>query len=119
MTIGRQLNGMPGAGCPQDQTHEELLGAKALADKAVNDARAQALGDDRRRRDRTPTRRRFPTTAAPPSAVTQPADVERFGASFFTWNGGSNFTDNPMVKVQRETARRLGGLRRPVRARSR
>jgi hypothetical protein len=27
--------------------------------------------------------------------------VERFAAAFFTWNGGSNFTDNPRVEVQR------------------
>jgi hypothetical protein len=33
--------------------------------------------------------------------VKQPADVERFSAAFFTWTGGSNFTDNPEVVVQR------------------
>jgi hypothetical protein len=36
-------------------------------------------------------------------AVRQPADVERFGASSFTWVGGSNYTDNPQVRVQRFT----------------
>jgi hypothetical protein len=35
--------------------------------------------------------------------VKQPEDVERFGSSFFTWVGGSNYTDNPQVKVQRFT----------------
>jgi hypothetical protein len=30
--------------------------------------------------------------------------VERFGAALFTWNGGSNYTDNPVVRVQREAA---------------
>ena len=37
-----------------------------------------------------------------PKAVTQPSDVERFGAAFFRWNGGSNYTDMPDVKVQRQ-----------------
>ena len=32
----------------------------------------------------------------------QPSDVERFSAAFLKWNGGSNFTDNPVVKVQRQ-----------------
>jgi hypothetical protein len=35
--------------------------------------------------------------------VKQPEDVERFGASFFTWVGGSNYTDSPQVRVQRFT----------------
>ena len=39
----------------------------------------------------------------PAAVVKQPGDVERFGASFFTWVGGSNFVDNPMVRVQRFT----------------
>lgn len=42
-----------------------------------------------------------------PAAVTkQPvATLERFGAATVTWRGGSNWTDNPTVKVQRQ----LGG----------
>ncbi|HEX8647336.1 MAG TPA: neutral/alkaline non-lysosomal ceramidase N-terminal domain-containing protein [Thermoleophilaceae bacterium] len=35
--------------------------------------------------------------------VRHPDDVERFGAASFTWVGGSNFTDNPVVRVQRFT----------------
>jgi uncharacterized membrane protein YgcG len=37
------------------------------------------------------------------SVVKQPDDVERFGSASFTWVGGSNYTDNPQVKVQRFT----------------
>ena len=39
-----------------------------------------------------------------PAAVTkQPAQtVQRFGAAAVTWRGGSNWTDNPVVKVQRQ-----------------
>ena len=69
---------------------------RSIADQAHNDARATrsasvgdagvaayeaALPDDgggrRGRRSRT--------------------DIERFGAAFFTWNGGYNYTDNPAV----------------------
>lgn len=35
--------------------------------------------------------------------VRHPDDVERFGAASFTWVGGSNYTDNPVVRVQRFT----------------
>jgi hypothetical protein len=35
-------------------------------------------------------------------SIAQPGDIERFAATFFKWNGGSNFTDNPVVKVQRQ-----------------
>ena len=41
-----------------------------------------------------------------------PQDVERFAAAFFTWNGGSNYTDNPHVQVQRRAAARWERLRR-------
>ena len=43
------------------------------------------------------------------------SDVERFAAAFFKWNGGSNFTDNPRVKVQRLAGGEWTRLRRPVR----
>ena len=35
--------------------------------------------------------------------VRHPEDVERFGSASFTWVGGSNFTDNPDVTVERFT----------------
>jgi hypothetical protein len=44
----------------------------------------------------------LPNDGGNAQAVTQPRDIERFAATFFTWNGGSNFTDNPVVKVQRQ-----------------
>jgi hypothetical protein len=76
-------------------------GAKTTADLSHNESRAQTIGnlasggiaayeaslpDDRGA-----------------AAVKQPEDVERFGSAFFTWVGGSNFTDQPEVKVQRFT----------------
>lgn len=39
--------------------------------------------------------------------------VERFGAATFTWEGGSNYTDNPRVMVQRLVETPGPGTRRP------
>jgi hypothetical protein len=36
--------------------------------------------------------------------MTQPRDIERFDAATFTWDGGNNYTDNPVVTVEREVA---------------
>ena len=38
----------------------------------------------------------------PGHVVTQPASIQRFDAATFTWEGGSNWTDNPLVVVQRQ-----------------
>jgi hypothetical protein len=37
----------------------------------------------------------------PGEVVAEPADIERFDAATFTWQGGSNWTDNPLVAVER------------------
>jgi hypothetical protein len=75
-----------------------------IADQAFNDRRADTLG-------------RIGDTAIPayeatlpdddgtPAAVTQPKDVERFDGALFTWVGGSNYTDNPQVVIQRKLGR--------------
>jgi hypothetical protein len=38
----------------------------------------------------------------PAKVVTQPGNVTRFQAATFTWRGGSNATDNPVVSVERQ-----------------
>ena len=92
----------------------EFGDGKIAADLAVNDARAQALGASGRRGDRglrgAAARRR----RRRPRPSTQPPDIERFDGTFFTWVGGSNYTDDPRVTVQRRGGRRLGALRRAV-----
>jgi hypothetical protein len=40
----------------------------------------------------------------PGEVLEQPTDLERFEAASLTWEGGSNWTDNPVVTVQRLTA---------------
>ena len=43
----------------------------------------------------------LPDDGGSAGAIQEPQDIERFSATFFKWVGGSNFTDNPHVKVQR------------------
>jgi hypothetical protein len=82
---------------------EQFYAPKTAADQQVNNARAQALGNTGA--GLISAYEAALPDDAPAAVVTEPADVERFGAALFTWNGGSNFTDNPVVKVQR----RVGG----------
>ena len=44
----------------------------------------------------------LPSDVGPVEAVTEPVDLQRFGAASFTWRGGSNAVDNPVVRVERE-----------------
>jgi len=37
----------------------------------------------------------------PGKVISEPASLTRFGAATFTWEGGSNWTDNPLVELQR------------------
>jgi hypothetical protein len=102
VTLARQFND-PGLTLPQDQQDEQFYQPKITADLAVNDARAAALGTGGSAAIHA-YEATLPDDGGQAEAVDQPKDIERFGASLFTWNGGSNFTDNPVVKVQRETA---------------
>ncbi len=114
--IGRQLRN-PGVALPPDMATEALLAPKTAADLAVNDARAEALGTAGQAA--IDAYEAALPDEAPVAPVSQPADVERFGAALFTWNGGSNFTDNPVVTVEREIEPGAGGPTPISRARSR
>jgi hypothetical protein len=96
VNMGRVLNG-----ADEDRLLPPEFGQfKVAADLAVNDARAAALGQTG---DSLVAayESRLPDDGGQAGAVTQPRDVERFDAAFFTWNGGSNYTDDPRVTVQR------------------
>jgi hypothetical protein len=99
--IGRQLRYRP-ARLPDDMVTEQLLLPKMAADQDVNVARAAALGTAGQAA--VDAYEAALPDEAPVEPVDQPDDVERFGAAFFTWNGGSNFTDNPEVTVEREVS---------------
>jgi hypothetical protein len=108
--MGRRLRD-PDVATPVDQQQEALLAAKAEADTALNDQRAQALGEVGGAAIAA-YRAALPDDGGEAEAVAQPQDVERFGAAFFTWNGGSNFTDNPRVIVEREDSDGASGWQR-------
>jgi Neutral/alkaline non-lysosomal ceramidase, N-terminal len=96
--MGGHLNGGPGA-------PDEPMSPKEQADNALNDARAEALGNLGSNEIQA-YEALLPDDGGDASAVSQPGDVERFGAAFFTWNGGDNFTDNPFVTVERRVGSR-------------
>ncbi len=100
VTMGRQFND-PAYVPHLDQTQEELAQPKVLVDLALNEQRATALGEAA-----TATLNAheagLPDDGGDAEAVEQPQDIERFDASFFTWNGGSNYTDDPVVTVERQ-----------------
>jgi hypothetical protein len=100
VTLGRRLKD-PGWPLPRDQVQEQALYGKVIADLAKNDREAQALGTIGSQL--VAAYEALLPSDGEPRAVEQPADVQRFGAAFFTWVGGSNFTDNPVVAVQRRT----------------
>ena len=43
----------------------------------------------------------LPDDVGPAAATTQPEDITRFQAATFSWTGGSNAADNPLVRVER------------------
>jgi hypothetical protein len=97
--IGRQMHD-PNVALPPDMVTEQFFAPKTEADQQLNNARAEALGNAGA--SLISAYEAALPDDAPAAVVDEPADIERFGAAFFTWNGGSNFTDNPVVKVQRK-----------------
>jgi hypothetical protein len=92
--MGGHLNGGP-------DLEREPLQEKVELDLVKNDLAATALGTLGNTSIRA-YEALLPDDGGPVVAVREPEDIERFAAAFFTWNGGSNFTDNPEVRVQRQ-----------------
>jgi neutral/alkaline ceramidase-like enzyme len=97
VNLGRVLNG----GDPAKLLPSELFDSKIPIDLVHNDQRAQALGEEGTKATQA-YEAQLPDDGGTPAAVKQPPDIQRFDGTFFTWNGGSNYTDNPQVKVQRK-----------------
>ena len=96
VNLGRVLNG----GNRDALLPPELGDGKIPADLALNEARARSLGDSGSAAIAA-YEARLPNDGGPVEAVRQPPDIERFDGTFFTWIGGSNYTDDPRVTVQR------------------
>jgi neutral/alkaline ceramidase-like enzyme len=91
--MGRHLHGGP-------DLPPEVGQDKVLLDLALNDQRATNLGQVGDGIVKA-YEAALPDDGTPIAPVAEPKDIERFSAAFFSWNGGSNFTDNPTVVVQR------------------
>lgn len=93
----RMAANLQGAPLPAD----EPLAAVAAADEARQEATAQALG-------RASSAAydawlaTLPDSAGAPAALVQPEDITRFDAATFTWRGGDNDVDRPVVRVERQ-----------------
>jgi hypothetical protein len=77
------------------------LAAKEVADQAAQEAKVRGVGEVAaaavKAYDAT-----LPDDGGT-DAVVQPKDIERFDAATFTWEGGNNHTDDPVVTVQRRS----------------
>ena len=93
--VDRQLDGSP-----DPDADNPGLDAKVQADRTNNEARAQALGATANSTV-TAYEATLPADAGSAEVTKQPADLQRFDASFLQFNGGDNYTDNPTVIVQR------------------
>ena len=103
VTLGRLLRD-PSHELPRDQAAELTLRPKIEADMAANDSRARLLGEAAAAG--LPVYEALLPDDAEPRPLEEPRDVERFAASFFSWSGGSNYTDDPRVVVERRSGSR-------------
>ena len=94
--MARALKGAPVD--PEDEG-DKLLAGKAVVNQAHNEGRAQAMGA--LGQAALAAWGEIMPASEPPTAQSQPKPIERFEAAFFTWTGGDNFTDQPVVRVQR------------------
>jgi hypothetical protein len=95
--MGGQMRGGP-------DPPEEPLSQKNVVDQAHQDARVTALGAIAGQY--VPAyEATLPDDGGSAQIVDQPQDIRRFSAAFLTWVGGSNYTDDPVVRVERRTSR--------------
>src|SRR5205085_1911120 len=74
-----------------DQSHEETK-VRAVGEAASQAVKAYALT--------------LPNDGGTDAEVVQPKSIQRFDAATFTWDGGNNYTDDPVVTVERKLGRR-------------
>lgn len=97
----RMAAALQGAKLPAD----EPLAAAATADEARQQATAIALGQASSSAYEA-WNAGLPDDVGPVEALAQPKDVSRFSAATFTWRGGSNDVDQPLVRVERKVGNR-------------
>ena len=90
---------------PQRALADHIGSVKIPADLAHNDARAQAIGAAGQAAIEATEAKAIEDPGAG-EVVDQPEDIERFDGALFTWKGGNNFVDVPVVRVERRVGDR-------------
>jgi hypothetical protein len=93
--LAGQLNGGPAL---QPEPHDTM----AQADEFRQQSMATALGQASNAAYEA-WLAALPDDAGTAEATKQPQDIRRFDASTFSWRGGSNAVDNPVVRVEKRT----------------
>lgn len=89
-------------GRPYSPIADEPNGAQAAADEARQAAFAALVGQVASAAYDTYDASVADDLGVAGQAVTQPADIARFNAAHFTWVGGNNWVDTPVVRVERK-----------------
>ena len=76
------------------------MATKEAADQAHEDAKVKAVGEAAAQAVKAYDLTVPDDGAGSPDDTRQPKDIERFDAATFTWVGGNNYTDNPVVSVE-------------------
>jgi hypothetical protein len=79
--------------------------AKEVADQAAAEAKVRVIGEASTQAAKAYDAT-LPDDGGSEDALVQPKDIERFDAATFTWDGGNNYTDDPVVTVQRKRGNR-------------
>jgi hypothetical protein len=77
-----------------------VLVGKEAADQAAEEARVRAVGEAAAQAVKAYAFT-LPDDGGADAELVQPTDIERFDSATFTWNGGNNYTDDPVVTVER------------------
>ena len=97
MELARELNDPNG---DHNYNMNEQETARAAADEARQQSVATALGA-KSAAVYDAWQAALPDDVGPAESLAQPADIKRFDSTTFSWRGGSNAVDNPVVTVQR------------------
>ena len=89
-------------GIPDPDADSPAFLAKTEADVAQNDVRAAAIGETGAAAV-TAYEASLPDDGGQAQITREPGDVQRFDLASVEWNGGSNYTDNPNVRVERRS----------------
>jgi hypothetical protein len=75
--------------------------AKEVADQAQEDAKVRAVGEATHAAVQV-YNGGLPDDGGSDQELVQPKDIQRFDSATFTWDGGNNYTDDPVVTVERQ-----------------